>query len=200
MAKIITVAQTKGGVSKSTLTYFLYQYFAGLGSDVAILDLDLQKTITQLNERFDKGLRIIAPKNTSKVHELDIDFVFVDTPPYRVGDSEKIFAQSDFVLIPVTPSYLDAMATETIIEDLKKFKGIKYAAVLTQVRKGTSYNQQIKEVLTDMELPLLNTIMHQRVAYARGILREDLKMEENSKAINEIGAIANEILTLMVAS
>jgi len=178
----------------------LYQYFSGLGSKVAILDLDLQKTITQLNERFEKGLNIVALKNTSKAHELKEDFIFVDTPPYRVGDSEKIFAQSDFVLIPVTPSYLDAMATETIIEDLKKYKGIKYAAVLTQVRKGTSYNQQIKEVLSDMELPLLNTIMHQRVAYARGILREDLKQEENAKATNEIGAIANEILTLMVAS
>ena len=199
MAKIITIAQTKGGVSKSTLTYFLYQYFNSLGSKVGILDLDIQQTITQLNDRFDKELNMVKPKKTEKMHERDEDFIFVDTPPYRVGDSEKIFAQSDFVLIPVTPSYLDAMATETIMEDLKKYKGIKYAAIMTQVRQGTSYNDQIKSVLTDMDLPLLNTIMHQRVAYSRGILREDLKQEENSKAVNEIGAIANEILTLMVA-
>lgn len=46
MAFIITVANAKGGVGKSTITYCLSCYYASRGAKVAILDEDIQQTIT----------------------------------------------------------------------------------------------------------------------------------------------------------
>jgi len=199
MAKIITVSNTKGGTSKSTLVYFLHQYFTEhLGTNSVILDLDVQKTITDLNSRFEKGLKIINPPVYNEVHTLPWDFIFTDTPPYKTGTNTELYRQSDFVLIPVKPSFLDAMATQTIISELRQFDGLRFACVLTQVRHGVSFTKDIKYTLQSFDVPVLNTMMHQRIAYNRGIIRPSLNEEEDQKAVQEIADLSAEILSHIV--
>lgn len=198
MAKIITLAQTKGGVGKTTLSLFLYQYFESLGVRAALLDRDEQKSITELNRRFDKELRIINPSTVDEIHTFKhLDFIIADTPPYRAKIQTDLFRQSDFVLIPCRPSLLDAMAAETILADLQQFPGLRYAAILTQVRAGVSFTDQIREYLGKMGLHVLKTEMFTRVAYSRGLLRASLDEEGDTKAAAEIAAIAAEILSHM---
>ena len=196
MAKIITISNTKGGTGKSTLVYFLHQYFTNvLKTDSAILDLDIQKTITDLSRRFDKGLKIINPSSFDEVHTLPYQFIFVDTPPYRTGANIELYKQSDFVLIPVKPSFLDAMATQTIISELRSFDRLKFACALTQVRYGVSFTEDIRSTLESFGVQILSTMMHQRIAYNRGIIHQSLADEADTKAQQEIADLSGEILT-----
>lgn len=200
MAKIITIAQTKGGVSKSTLALFIYQYLKEIGANVVIYDGDEQKTITQLNKRFNKGLRILEPKDdfghdvVKELHTIGFDFIIADTPPYRSKKHLDLFGQSSFVLVPFKPSLLDAMAGETMLSELRAIPGISYAAILTQVRPGVSFTAQIRGYLETMGFPVLKTEMHVRVAYSRGVMLPNLSDEGDEKAVKEIADITAEIL------
>ena len=195
MAKIISVANSKGGVSKSSLVLFIYQYLQSIGGDVVMLDRDEQRTITDLSNRLGKGLRIIDPDDLDEIHSLPYEFIISDTPPYKSDIWDKLFFQSDFILIPMKPTFFDLMAVETIIDEISQYEGKKYAVVLTQVRHGVGFNNDILTQLKEKGIPVLNTKMYQRVAYTRGVLYDNLGAEQDAKAEKEMADITAEILT-----
>ena len=188
MGKVITITNTKGGVGKSTLTFFLYKYFERLGGKVAIMDTDLQRSLTQINTQFGKQMEIVSSLNGG------YDYTFVDTPPYRSEDSDALFRSSAFVLIPVTPSIMDVNSTQTIIQETRRL-GVKSACVLNKVKFGTKFTDEIREQLENSGARVFKTEIHERLAFSRDIVLYDIA---DDKAMNEIKDVANELLMALV--
>lgn len=197
MAKIIAVANSKGGTGKSTLVYYLQQYLQDIGARAVILDLDNQKTVTRLSEDLGKGLPIIHPPEFGELVTLPWEFIIVDSPPYNAAVMAEIYRQASFVLVPVKASLFDAMAAETVIQTLRQYPGLRFACLLNQIRPGVAYNDQIREHLEAKGVPVMRTEMRQRVAYSRGVLWPHLRDEGDEKALQEIASIAAEILSIM---
>lgn len=188
MSKVIFIANSKGGVGKSTLSLLLYQYLAANGGNVAIQDRDPQKSIERLVDRLELDIQL-----TDRMD--GYDYIIVDTPPYRqVSD---VFQGADFVLIPVKASPMDADASQEIIEEVVN-SGIPGAVVLNQVIAGTGFTKQVRDLLETFPLPVLRTEIGNRVGYARSLLTGTIESEENNKANREISSMAIEILTLML--
>jgi chromosome partitioning protein len=98
MAKIITVAQQKGGVGKSTLALNLALCFQE-ELKVALVDSDLQGSIHHLKGEF-PGISVIGTEQVAEIPKFDYDLIIVDTPPYLSNKLLDLFALSSMVLIP----------------------------------------------------------------------------------------------------
>jgi chromosome partitioning protein len=207
MPAIITLAHQKGGVGKTTLTLNLYAY---LNKHVrcAIVDADPQGSIIDLFEQLkeQEGWRDVelisrnAFKSFADLSRLEqYDILLIDTPPYMLNTLPEIFTASDFVLIPSKASPLDALAIQSTVELVKAAQTLnphlKAAIVLNMTINNTDFSQQVRQILAQAGLPILNTEIGNRVAYSRSLLfAPSVFGEGNSKAAEEITALANEIV------
>jgi len=188
MARIITVANSKGGVGKSTIALNLYSYLASQGAACAICDLDYQQSITSL------GRPINLVESSELPQAGGASFCFVDMPPYQDAETKRIFSLSDFILIPLKASVFDLQAAGFAIE-LAKESSKPWGMVLNMVKPGTRFVDDVRGRIKALGLPLLQTEIRDRISYARSLLYEDgLETENNPKAGDEMADLANEIL------
>ena len=195
--KIITVAHQKGGVGKTTLALNLAFCFAD-SARVAVTDTDLQGSINSLGQIL-TGIDLVAPDDVLAGKVTGYDLLVIDTPPYLTNRLPDLFAISDFVLVPTKPGFLDAMAVRATVallkESMKKRPELKAGIVLNMVMPRTSLTAEVKELLAEYDLPLLPTMIHQRVSYARSPVTNGVFQSEDDKAKSEIQALATDILT-----
>lgn len=197
MGKIITIAHQKGGVGKSTLALNLAYVFQS-GLQVGLLDSDLQGSLYGLYAMID-GIKLIpATKNLSSLKNTDNDIIIVDTPPYLTEQLGELFAISDYILIPTKVGFFDVMAVRSTLALIDKSQSknldLKCGIVLNMVKNRTSLNSEIKAMLTDMGKPVLNAQVSDRVSYTRSALTGGILKTDDKKAIEEIVALADEIL------
>lgn len=148
----ITVANTKGGVGKTTSSVYLAlaAHNANPDSDVRLLDLDPQKsatawaTIAAANR--DPLPYKVEEGTLQRLHELQTlqsCIVIVDTP---TGDGrllEKLVKVSDLVVIPTQPDGLGLARTYATLD----ITGDRGAVLLTQVRPRTRLYGEAKKAL-----------------------------------------------------
>ena len=208
MAIVITLAHQKGGVGKTTLTLNLYDYFSRNGTKCAIIDADVQSSIVDLYETLggqeDWGdLEIVDRNSFGSFGEIagiqGYDVLFIDTPPYLSTQLPEIFQASDFILVPCKPSPLDALAIKNTIAMVKeaqaKKPSLKAGIVMNMTISGTDFNQQTRKTLEGYEVPVFKAEIGNRVAYSRSFfISRSVASEKNSKASEEIGAVAEEII------
>ena len=196
MAKIITVAHQKGGVGKSTLALNLATCFQGELS-VALVDIDLQGSIIDLKDDFPE-LAIISEDKFDQIQKLAYDLIVVDTPPYLSSHLPELFKISDYVLVPTKAGFFDVMAirsTLQLIEEAKKkHKSLRSGIVLNMVKPRSGVTGEVQELLKSLSVPLLNTIVHDRVSFTRSPLTGGVLSGEDPKAKEEITSLAEEIV------
>jgi len=111
-----------------------------------------------------------------------------------------IILLGDMVLIPIKPSALDVWATEKFIEKYDQasvIKDVKAYFILNQYDANLSFNRDSKEVLSDLNIPILKSTLKTRVAYVEAVV-QGLGVYEykDKKARDEMAALCNEIVTL----
>jgi chromosome partitioning protein len=209
MPLIITLAHQKGGVGKSTLSLNLYGYFSQNGYKSVLVDIDPQGSITSLLQIFDESGNINLIERTSfkSYAELeekiaDFDIVLIDTPPYLSKELYECLAISHFVLIPCKASPFDALAVvqtlEVISEEQKKNTNLSAGIVLTMTVANTTLPQQIRESLKKHNVPVFETEIRNRIAYARSLLFSGHVVNDEAKsAKEEMANLAQEIINLL---
>ena len=209
MALIITLAHQKGGVGKSTLSLNLYGYFSQNGYKCVLVDIDPQGSITSLLQVFDESgsVELIERTSFKSYAELEekiagFDIVLIDTPPYLSKELYECLAISHFVLIPCKASPFDALAVvqtlDFINEEKKKNALLSSAIVLTMTVANTTLPGQIRESLQKHGVPILETEIRNRVAYARSLLFAGHVVNDEAKvAKEEIANLANEIIKIL---
>jgi chromosome partitioning protein len=87
---------------------------------------------------------------------------------------------------------------EVISEEQKKNTALSSAIVLTMTVANTTLPQQIRQSLQKHGVPILNTEIRNRVAYARSLLFSGHVVNDEAKiAKEEIANLAKEIITLL---
>jgi chromosome partitioning protein len=161
MRKIL-VLNPKGGCGKSTLATNIAAYFAVKGQNVAIADLDPQKSSQDWISRRPEsapaitsahvsGGRILAPRKT--------DIVIIDPPAAIHGKRMANFVKiSETLVIPMMASELDIRAAERFLEELMSLsklirRKIKLATVANRVREDTMSAAKLDYFLNHVKLP-----------------------------------------------
>lgn len=191
MSKFILITHQKGGVGKSTITYNLACALHEKKAKVAICDLDLQGTISEL-------------KNISKVpiysgiKDLDIlksstyDFVFIDSPPYLNSSIAQILQFSELVIIPTKVGIADFMAISKTIKIVEN-AGMKnkLIVVMNMVKPKTTLTIEMQESLSKLDVNVANTSISDLVSFTRSFATDGL---DDEKANNQINALLMEVL------
>ena len=168
--KILTISAAKGGVSKSSTCRNLAVVAARTGLAVALVDVDLQRTLSdwydirlkRIAENPDEGLADITlfSIRMSEVDEIPnlrgFDVVIVDMPPLVVsGESEDdrrlahlstMISYSDYVLVPSGQQVEDLTSAQTWMDFLRG-KSIKFECLLTATNRRTKSFESAKHRL-----------------------------------------------------
>ncbi|MDX2113642.1 MAG: ParA family partition ATPase [Alphaproteobacteria bacterium] len=206
MAKIITIAQQKGGAGKTTLAAHLAVALSQKGNRVAIVDIDPQGSLSHWHrireEKFGEGYTgltftaLSGWRVGSEVARLQKtqDFVIIDSPPHTETEARTAIRSADLIVIPVQPSPTDLWATKATLE-LAKAEKIPVRVVLNRV----SANSKMASMIAD-ELPqLAETTIGNRVLFAAALMegRTATELEPTSHAAREIKALVKELLQLV---
>ena len=129
-------------------------------------------------------------------------YVIIDGPPRVTEVARSCIMASDFVLVPCTPSPYDIWASAETVDLIKEaivYKE-KLKGVFTINRKiaNTAIGRDVVDALKELELPVLNSHVSQRVIFAEaaGSGKTVFDIEPEGKAANEIIALVDEILKL----
>ncbi len=121
----ICVAHRKGGVGKTTSTFYFALEFARAGQRVICRDLDRQRSLTHvfrdLGARFDGGVALLTrrialvPDGVPPPFRPDIELI--DTPP-SLDDSLPGVERADGLIVPALPEHQSLRALEDMFEAL----------------------------------------------------------------------------------
>src|SRR5215475_11444223 len=140
--RVITLANPKGGVGKTTICSALSVRAAEESHRVALLDLDPQETLASWWTRRGKvkNPKLFEIDAATEAIELLVsqgwEWVFVDTGPAKLDLIEPGIAVADFVLIPTRPSAFDIVQAAITVE-LCETHAKPHAFVLNHASPGT---------------------------------------------------------------
>jgi chromosome partitioning protein len=207
VAKIITIAQQKGGAGKTTMAAHLAVAWATSGKRrVAIVDIDPQGSLTQwyrMREmRMGEGntnLTLSAISGWRVRSEIDRlkhthDLIVIDSPPHTDAEARTAIRAADLVVIPLQPSPMDVWATSATITMCKQER-VPVKMVLNRVHPQA----KLTEAVSGDMIGLTANRFGNRVIFA-GALMHGLGVTEaqpSSIAADEVRALSKEIMNYL---
>lgn len=208
---LVTVANLKGGVGKSTLAVNLAAALANKRK-VTLIDADAQATSSTWCQQGKVNLRAIA---LPLEHGRDVqrwtaavlaevrgsDAVVIDAPPHLAEVTQAALLLADLVLVPVTPSGADLYATSKALELLRQARTMRgdglprCLLVPAKVDRRTAAGREIEAALKPFGEPI-GPAIGQRSAFVDSFTTGEavLTYAPASKAAAEIEALARAVL------
>ena len=207
VARVITIAQQKGGAGKTTMAAHLAVAWAASGKRrVAVVDIDPQGSLTQWYKVREAALGEAETNLTFATisgwrvrSELDRlkhthDLIVIDSPPHTDAEARTAIRAADLVVIPLQPSPMDVWATSATINICKQER-VPVKMVLNRVHPQA----KLTEAVSGDMIGLTANRFGNRVVFA-GALMHGLGVTEeqpNSIAADEVRALAKEIMTYL---
>jgi len=207
--KVIAILNQKGGVGKTTLAVHVATAFARSKKRVLLLDADPQGSALDwaAARQGEKLFPVVGLPKASIHKELptlaaDYDLVVIDGPPRVYDVARSAIMASDLVLVPVQPSPYDVWAAKEImilLNEAAVYKpNLKRAFAINRKIVNTAIGRDVSEALSEYPIPVLETAISQRVAFAesatQGLTVYDLDAfmpasQEMDQLAKEIGAL-----------
>lgn len=202
VARIITIAQQKGGAGKTTLAAHLAVAYTGMRQKVALIDTDPQGSLTQwhnVRERLygegKTGLGFASISGWRVKSEIDrmkhhYDILIIDSPPHTEAEARTVIRAADIVVVPLQPSPMDVWATAETIQICKQEKK-PVKMVLNRVNPQT----KLTEAIAGEMVGLAGHWFGNRVVYAGSLMQGKGVTEAapTSIAAQEVIGLAREI-------
>jgi len=168
--KNILIANSKGGSGKTTLATNLAGYFASLGGQVMLTDLDRQRSSTQWLQRRPPEMPLIHTYNPrSKVSTIKPEWIITDSPAgFRDEKLADAVKQADCVIVPIQPSAFDMGATSDFLDRLAEEKAIRknktfVALVGMRVNSRTHAAAALANFMEQTGFPILTYLRNAQV-------------------------------------
>ncbi len=207
-AKIVAVAQRKGGAGKTTLVAQLGVAWALQGRRVALLDVDPQGSLSAWGAiRAERGHasrpEIMAVQGWRLANEIgrlrpSHDLLIIDTPPHAETDARVAIRAADLIVIPLQPSPMDLWATGATL-DLVRQERRRALLVLNRLPARSNMIAFSHEKIAREGLPLAAAALGNRTAFAASIAEGGavVETEPSSPAAQEVEALTAEIAFLI---
>jgi chromosome partitioning protein len=174
---IIVIANSKGGVGKSTLAVHLAAWLHEQGHRVTLADCDTQHSSSDwLGEAMPevKTVRLANPDQIlDELPQLgrEADFVVADGPGSNTETSRALLLRAHLALVPCKASMLEVRALKQATAVLRQAheirRGVPRAViVLSMVGKTYRLTQDMKDAAQALHLPLAKTALTLKQIYA----------------------------------
>lgn len=216
---IITLASSKGGVGKSTLTGCLAGVWAAAGETVHIIDLDNNRTVSRWfsePSRRPDGITVTAPDPaglTEHLSELaatsNPDVILIDVAGTYERALTVAVARAHLTLIPAAPTEADIFEASRVARHITSVyqafgREPFYRLLLNRVPTLSSSGQLYSTLeIVRLRLPRIKTRVMQRAAYEElGLSGQpphfaDRKRPTVAKAVQELDAVRADIEALL---
>lgn len=207
VARIITIAQQKGGAGKTTMAAHLAVAWAASGRRrVAIIDTDPQGSLTQWykvrEEHLGEGntnltfASISGWRVRSEIDRLkhSHDLVIIDSPPHTDAEARTAIRAADLVVIPLQPSPMDVWATSATIQICKQER-VPVKMVLNRVHPQA----KLTEAISGEMIGLTANRFGNRVIFAGSMMQGYgvTEAQPSSLAAEEVRALGQEIMNYL---
>jgi chromosome partitioning protein len=177
----VALVNLKGGVGKTTTAIHLARLLSEQGPTL-LVDADPQASAWEWCRQAGPGLGFAS--DLRPVRQLDqivpelmgrdgaaVAHLVVDTPPGHEALSLAALRAVDMVLVPITPSTVDAARFAPTLDLLGQADTaehpLHYRVLLTKVRSQTRSARDLREALAPLDLPLLTAEVPLREWYGR---------------------------------
>lgn len=174
---IIAVANSKGGVGKSTLAVHLAAWLDKQGHRVTLADCDTQQSSSQWIREAAPQVKTLCMRDPDTIiNELPLlaqetDYVVADGPGSLAETSRALLLVADQAIVPCKASMLEIRALDAATKVLRQAQKIrvgppKATIVLSMVGKNYRLTQDMREAAALLKLPITPTFMTLRQIYA----------------------------------
>jgi len=156
--KVITLANAKGGVGKTTSSVNIATILASLGFKVLLKDADSQGSATEWVEDIENlpfDFEVANQRNIGKA--IGYDYVVIDTPPQSADIINSAINVADLVIIPMEASEIELTRAFALTDSMKP--GTLRKVLLTRVNKQTNSFKYVKEVLKEEKVEHFKTFI-----------------------------------------
>ncbi len=206
--KVIAVANTKGGVGKTTLASCVGVYLAAMGKRCALVDLDPQCDLSlwggrRAQSKADPAIDVMrgvegVDEAIDRLRDQGLDFVVIDTPPGYLEAIEAAIGAADLVLVPLKGGAFDMVSKATAMQSIAQL-GKPHLCVVNESPPNWSVTIAARKALLAEGTNLAATTIATRVCYrtapATGLTGPELKSGTEAEA--EIRALVEEILAIL---
>lgn len=174
---IIAVANSKGGVGKSTLSVHLAAWLSKQGHRVTLADCDTQASSSQWIQEAAPEVKTLCFRDPDAIiNDLpalaqDTDYVVADGPGSLVETSRALLLVADAAIVPCKASMLEVRALDAATKVLRQAQKIrsgtpKAMIVLSMVGRNYRLTQDMRDAAAVLKLPIAHTSMILRQIYA----------------------------------
>jgi chromosome partitioning protein len=195
---MITIANFKGGVGKTTTAIHIAGYLATKGKTL-LVDGDQNRSSLEWSEAGNFDFKVINPKQlSSEAKEFKYIIVNTEARPQK-KDLELLSKVSDLMILPTTPDAMSIKATVKTFSEMENLKAKKYKILITMTPPPPSHDgDDAEEFLTSSGLPVFKTQIRRYTAYRKasltGCLVSEVKNSYAQVAWSDYEKLGKEIL------
>src|ERR1700678_492511 len=174
---IIVVANSKGGVGKSTLAVHLTAWLHEQGHTVTLADCDTQHSSSDWVKEAVPDVKTVRLADPNEILDQlpalgqKTEYVVADGPGSNTETSRALLLRADFAIVPCKASMLEVRALAQATNVLRQAQDIRGGQpramiVLSMVGKTYRLTQDMKDAAEALELPLAKTALTLKQIYA----------------------------------